>query len=78
MIHQRFYDDKLAQASYLVGCAATGEAMVVDPNRDVEQYIRCGGGGGPALAHVTETHIHADYVSGAHASWSDGRARGRT
>ena len=39
MILKRFYDEKLAQASYLVGCSVTGEALVVDPNRDVEQYI---------------------------------------
>lgn len=64
MILKRFYDDKLAQASYLVGCAATGEALVVDPNRDVQQYIDAAAAEGLTLAHVTETHIHADFVSG--------------
>jgi hydroxyacylglutathione hydrolase len=39
MIVKYFYDDGLAQASYLVGCAATGQALVVDPNRDVQQYV---------------------------------------
>ena len=39
MFFQRFYDTKLAQASYLIGCQRTGEAVVVDPNRDVEQYV---------------------------------------
>ncbi len=39
MLLLRFYDDGLAQASYLIGCQTTGEALVVDPNRDVEQYI---------------------------------------
>ena len=39
MYFQRFYDTKLAQASYLIGCQRTGEAIVVDPNRDVEQYV---------------------------------------
>ena len=33
MLLKRFYDDTLAQASYLIGCAATGEALIVDPNR---------------------------------------------
>ena len=40
MILKRFYDEKLAQASYLVGCAATGEALVIDAHRDVAQYLR--------------------------------------
>jgi hydroxyacylglutathione hydrolase len=65
MIVQRFFDDKLAQASYLIGCAATGEALVVDANRDVEQFIRAAESEGVRITHVTETHIHADYVSGS-------------
>jgi hydroxyacylglutathione hydrolase len=65
MILKRFYDEKLAQASYLIGCAATGDALVVDPNRDVDQYIRMAASEGVAITHVTETHIHADFVSGA-------------
>lgn len=65
MILRRLYDDKLAQASYLVGCAATGEALVVDPNRDVEQYVEAARAEGLRVTHVTETHIHADFVSGA-------------
>ena len=64
MILKRFYDDKLAQTSYLVGCAATGEAVVVDPNRDVQQYIDAAKHEGVEITHVTETHIHADFVSG--------------
>lgn len=65
MLLKRFYDEKLAQASYLVGCAATGEALVIDANRDVEQYIRAAAAEGLRVTHVTETHIHADYVSGS-------------
>ena len=65
MLLQRFYDDTLAQASYLIGCAATGEALVVDPNRDVDQYIEAAEAEGMRITHVTETHIHADFVSGA-------------
>jgi len=64
MLLKRFYDTKLAQASYLVGCQATGEALVIDPNRDVEQYIAAASAEGMRLAWVTETHIHADFVSG--------------
>ena len=65
MLLKRFYDDKLAQASFLVGCAATGEALVIDPNRDVDQYIRAAEAEGVRVTHVTETHIHADFVSGS-------------
>jgi hydroxyacylglutathione hydrolase len=65
MILERFYDDKLAQASWLVGCAATGEALVVDPHRDVEVYVSAAVAEGLRITHVTETHIHADFVSGA-------------
>ena len=39
MFFKRFYDDGLAQASYLIGCESSGEAVVVDPNRDIDQYL---------------------------------------
>jgi hydroxyacylglutathione hydrolase len=65
MFFQRFYDAKLAQASYLIGCQRTGEAVVVDPNRDVAQYLEAAAAEGLRVTHVTETHIHADFVSGA-------------
>ena len=65
MLIQRFYDDKLAQASYLVGCQATGEALVLDANRDLDQYIRVAEREGLRITHVTETHIHADFLSGS-------------
>ncbi|NUQ19917.1 MAG: MBL fold metallo-hydrolase [Gemmatimonadaceae bacterium] len=65
MLFRRFYDDALAQASYLIGCQRTGDAIVVDPNRDVEQYLTAAKAEGARIAHVTETHIHADFVSGA-------------
>jgi hydroxyacylglutathione hydrolase len=65
MIFTRLYDEGLAQASYLVGCIATGEALVVDPNRDLDQYQRAAAAHGLKITAVTETHIHADFVSGA-------------
>ena len=64
MILKRFYDDRLAQASYLVGCGDTGEALVVDPSRDAAQYVEAAKAEGVRITHVTETHIHADLVSG--------------
>jgi hydroxyacylglutathione hydrolase len=64
MVFKRFYNDMLAQASYLVGCSATGEAVVVDPMRDVEQYLAAAEAEDLRITAVTETHIHADYLSG--------------
>ena len=65
MLLKYFYDQKLAHASYLVGCQKTREAVVVDPGRDVEQYLEMAKREGVRLTAVAETHIHADYVSGA-------------
>ncbi len=65
MIVTRLFESSIAQASYLIGCAATGEALVIDPNRDVDQYVRAAAREGLRIAHVTETHIHADFLSGA-------------
>lgn len=65
MILQRFYEDALAQASFLIGCPIAHEAVVVDPNRDVEAYVRAAAAERLTIVAVTETHIHADFVSGA-------------
>lgn len=65
MLLKRFYDDGLAQASYLLASERSDAALVVDPNRDVEQYIAAAEAEGLRIAHVTETHIHADFVSGS-------------
>lgn len=64
MFFRMLYDDHLAQASYVIGCQATGDAIVIDPQRDVERYIRLVEGEGMRLSAVTETHIHADFLSG--------------
>lgn len=65
MLLRRFYDPKLAQASYLVGCQATGEALVVDPNRDAAAYLAAAEAEEMHVRWVAETHIHADYLSGS-------------
>ncbi|MDI9634991.1 MBL fold metallo-hydrolase [Kamptonema cortianum] len=65
MILKRFYDEKLAQASYLVGCPGAGAAIVIDPNRNFQQYIDEAAKDGMKITAVTETHIHADYLSGS-------------
>ncbi len=65
MIVKRFYDETLAQASYLIGCGRTGSAVVIDPTRDIDQYLQAADAEEVAVTHVTETHIHADFVSGS-------------
>lgn len=65
MLLKYFYDPKLAQASYLVGCQATGEAIIVDPSRDSEPYLHEAEAHDMRIVGVAETHIHADFVSGA-------------
>lgn len=65
MLLKYFYDDSLAHASYLVACQRAQEAVVVDPGRDIEQYLDVAEAEGVTITAVAETHIHADYVSGA-------------
>ncbi len=65
MLLRYFYDEKLAQASYLVGCQATGEGIVVDPSRDITPFLRVAEEEGIRIVAATETHIHADFISGA-------------
>jgi hydroxyacylglutathione hydrolase len=67
MLFRRFYDENLAQASYMLACERTREAIIVDPNADVAHYTRAAGADRVKIRHVTETHIHADFVSGARA-----------
>lgn len=65
MLLERMYDDMLAQASYLIAGDHTSDAIVVDPCRDVERYIDLAARKRVRIAYVTETHIHADFVSGS-------------
>src|SRR5688572_965593 len=65
MLFRMIYDDKLAQAAYLIGCQGTGEAIVVDPQRDVDRYIEAAKANKLRIVAVAETHIHADFLSGA-------------
>lgn len=65
MFFRQLYDTALAQASYLIGCQATGEAIVIDPLRDPTLYLAVARAEGLRITHITETHIHADFVSGA-------------
>src|SRR4029078_12563115 len=62
--HQRFVPG-LAIASYLVGDEKTKEVAVIDPTRDVDEFIRIASAEGLRITHILETHVHADFVSGA-------------
>ncbi|QBP90316.1 MBL fold metallo-hydrolase (plasmid) [Bacillus mycoides] len=65
MLLKYFYDEKLAHASYLVGCQKEGVAIVIDPSRCIEQYIEYARKEGMEIIAAAETHIHADFLSGA-------------
>ena len=65
MFFEHFFEKGLAQKSYLVGCQKTGEAIVIDPRRDIEQYLRVARDNGLQISRVAETHIHADFLSGS-------------
>lgn len=65
MFMRMVYDDMLAQATYLIGCQRTGEAVVIDPQRDVDRYIELAAAHGLRIVAAAETHIHADFLSGA-------------
>src|SRR5216110_1017985 len=62
MYFKQFYLDCLAHASYLIG--SDGEAAVVDPQRDVDQYIEEAAAQNLKIKYIIETHLHADFVSG--------------
>jgi hydroxyacylglutathione hydrolase len=62
---QRFFDEGLAQASFLIGCARTNEAVVIDPRRDASIYVAAAQQHGLTIVAAIETHVHADFVSGA-------------
>src|ERR1022692_2806708 len=62
MYFEQFYLGCLAHASYML--ASEGEAVVVDPQRDVEIYLKAAEANQVAIRHIFETHLHADFVSG--------------
>jgi hydroxyacylglutathione hydrolase len=64
MLIKPFVDEGLGNSSYLVASEATGQAMVIDPERDVDRYVQVAEGLGLRLTYAVETHLHADFVSG--------------
>ncbi len=65
MLFRRFHQEGLAQASYLIACERSKEAIIVDPVRDPAPYLEAARREGVRVTLVTETHVHADFVSGA-------------
>ncbi|MEZ5206743.1 MAG: MBL fold metallo-hydrolase [Acidimicrobiales bacterium] len=64
MLFTQYYLDCLSHASYLIGDETTGRAVVVDPRRDVDEYVRDAAAAGMTIELVIETHFHADFLSG--------------
>jgi hydroxyacylglutathione hydrolase len=65
MLFERFEDSGLSQFSYAIGCPGAGAVAIVDPRRDVDVYESFAADQGVEITHVLETHIHADFASGA-------------
>jgi hydroxyacylglutathione hydrolase len=64
MLLRRIYDETLAQAAYLIGCQRAGEAILIDPQRDIDRYRAIAAANSLRIAAVAETHIHADFLAG--------------
>lgn len=64
LFHQRFIPG-LAVSSYFIGDESSGEAVVIDPTRDVAPFLDLARQNGLTIRHIIETHVHADFVSGA-------------
>lgn len=64
MFLRQIFDPYLAQYAYLIGCQRSGEALIIDPERDIDRYRSLAAENGLRITSVAETHIHADFVSG--------------
>ena len=64
MFFAQYYLDCLSHASYLIADEATGQAVVVDPRRDVSEYLADARAHGFTVVGVINTHFHADFVAG--------------
>ena len=65
MIIERFFTPELAQVAYAVGDREAAEVAIIDPRRDIDEYLRWASGNHLRIVAVLETHVHADFVSGA-------------
>lgn len=65
MFFEHVYEKGLAMGSYVIGCQATGEAIVIDAKRDIDTYLEIAEKNNLKITHITETHIHADFLCGS-------------
>jgi hydroxyacylglutathione hydrolase len=65
MLFRQIHDPHLSQYAYLIACQRTKEALIIDPERDIDRYVEAADEEGVTIRHVAETHIHADFLSGA-------------
>jgi hydroxyacylglutathione hydrolase len=65
MLFERFEDNDLSQFAYAVGCPGAGKVAIVDPRRDIDVFLKFAEEQDLEITHVLETHIHADFASGA-------------
>ena len=63
---KQFVDESLGNSSYLIASEETGQAVVIDPQRDVQKYLQTADGLGLKVTHALDSHLHADFISGAH------------
>ena len=66
LVIKQFVDEGLGNSSYLIASEETGIAAIIDPQRDIDKYIQTAEGLGLKLRYALDTHLHADFVSGAH------------
>jgi len=71
MLIRQIYDPILAQYAYLIGCQKTKEAILIDPQRDIDRYLQIAKEEGVRITHTSETHIHADFLSGCRQAAHD-------
>ena len=64
MFFEQIFEEKLAQYAYLIGCQKSGEAIIIDPMRDIDRYVQLAAKHKLNIVAAAETHIHADYLSG--------------
>ena len=76
MLLRQIYNADLSQYAYIIGCEKTREAIVIDPERDVDRYLAMATDEGLKFNAVGETHIRADFVSGARELARDPAMRG--
>ena len=76
MFFKQIVDPGLAQHAYLIGCERTRQAVIIDPERDVDRYLAIARHEGYRIVAATETHIHADFLSGVRELVERHRAAG--